>query len=267
MSFKRWILESFVPNSGTFHRFIMLKSLMVSSLLAVLATNVGGSPCPPFSCGDLRDISYPFRHLGDPPKCGVEAYELICNGPKATIKINTGTYFVTEINYNDSSFGSFRVMDANLDMNSSCPLPQWDEFPYPGFILDIFFNANADDWPIDSGGRVDLITGVNYWACFINCSRAITNNSMFQPVTCLSASNSYVYVYIGSGACPMDVLGPSCGYSGMIPLDSRDVLPDITPYEDIRQMMQKGFPVLFPVDGIPRTSSRIIRTCLNDSIR
>lgn len=44
-------------------------------------------------------------------------------------------------------------------------------------------------------------------------------------------------------------------------------MTEITPpYEDIRQMMQEGFHVLFPVEGMPRTSSRIIRTCLDDSI-
>jgi hypothetical protein len=273
MSFKHWIRESFVPNSGTFHSFIMLKALMVYCLLAVLATNVGGSPCAPFSCGDLRNISYPFRLLGDPPECGVEAYELICNGPKATIKINTGTYFVTEINYsNDSSLesyfagtlGSFRVMDANLDMNSSCPLPQWNEIPYSNAV-DWPINSDADDWPIVSGGRIDLSTYEDDWACFVNCSRAITDNSMYQPVTCLGASNSYVYVFIRD--CVIGDLEPSCGYLGMIPLDGQAVRTANSSYGHIRQMMRKGFHILFPMDGIPQTSSQIIRTCLNDSIR
>lgn len=129
---------------------------------------------------------------------------------------------MTEINYsNDSSSGYFRVMDANLDM-SSCPLPRWDEFPYPEGIPEIFYNSKVDDWPIDSGGHLDLITYEAYWACFINCSRAITNNSMFQPVTCLSARNSYIYVSALHGACSMRLLGPSCGYLGMIPLDDQD---------------------------------------------
>ncbi|XP_044974377.1 rust resistance kinase Lr10-like isoform X2 [Hordeum vulgare subsp. vulgare] len=68
----------------------MMKALMVSSFLVVLATGVWGSPCPPFSCGELRNISYPFRLLGGPPECGLKAYELTCSGLKATIKINTG---------------------------------------------------------------------------------------------------------------------------------------------------------------------------------
>lgn len=79
--------------------------------------------CPDFSCGDLGNISNPFCSPGDPEECGVKAYELVCSNDKATIRINTGTYFVTSIDYINRSFW---VVDANLDMHNSCPLPRWD---------------------------------------------------------------------------------------------------------------------------------------------
>ena len=102
--------------------------LVFISVTAVLTVDAGGQgQCPPFSCGDLHNISYPFRRPGDPPECGVTAYELVCSHGKARIRINTGTYFVTSINYTDQSFW---VVDANLDMHSSCPLPRWDQLPY-----------------------------------------------------------------------------------------------------------------------------------------
>jgi len=72
---------------------------------AVHAVDVGGQgQCPPFSCGNLHNISKPFRRPGDPEECGVKAYELVCSHGKARIRINTGTYFVTSINYTDRSF-------------------------------------------------------------------------------------------------------------------------------------------------------------------
>ncbi|TVU34169.1 hypothetical protein EJB05_15998, partial [Eragrostis curvula] len=58
-------------------------------------------------------------------RCDVKAYELLCSSSKATIRISTGTYFVTGINYTDKSFW---VVDANLDMH--CPLPRSDQLPY-----------------------------------------------------------------------------------------------------------------------------------------
>nr|BAO51902.1 iron-deficiency induced receptor-like kinase [Hordeum vulgare subsp. vulgare] len=247
----------------------MMKALMVSSFLVVLATGVWGSPCPPFSCGELRNISYPFRLLGGPPECGLKAYELTCSGLKATIKINTGMYVVTKIERY-----SFRVIDANLDMNSSCPLPQWNQIPFPDYGT-YRIESGVDDWLIDSEGSTDLISGGDYSACFVNCSRAITNsNSFYSPVTCLSAKNSFVYVSIGCCSCPVGALEPSCGYLAMIPLDLYDYeFYDREPYTgqnrsygDIVKLIRKGFPVLFPTDVVPHTNSQILRTCLTYSI-
>jgi hypothetical protein len=60
---------------------------------AVRAVDAGGQgQCPHFSCGDLGNISNPFRRPGDPEECGVKAYELVCSNGKATIRINTGTF-------------------------------------------------------------------------------------------------------------------------------------------------------------------------------
>lgn len=113
---------------SVYHCSIALQALTVFYVIGVPVADVqAGYLCPRFSCGDLQDVQYPFRRPGDPPECGVEAYELVCTNSKARIGINTGTYFVTEINYTDSSFW---VVDANMEMNSSCPLPRSDQFPY-----------------------------------------------------------------------------------------------------------------------------------------
>ncbi|XP_052165597.1 rust resistance kinase Lr10-like [Oryza glaberrima] len=92
----------------------------------------------PFSCGHLQNVSYPFRRRGDPRsrRCGFRSYELDCSSDdgKATIRINTGKYYVSSIDYTASIFW---VVDANLqdDANSSCPLPRSDQLPYVGLGL------------------------------------------------------------------------------------------------------------------------------------
>jgi hypothetical protein len=106
--------------SSSFH---YLASFTCLFFISVTVDAGGQGQCLDFSCGDLGNISNPFRRPGDPEECGVKAYELVCSNGKATIRINTGTYFVTSIDYTDRSFW---VMDANLDMHNSCRLPCWD---------------------------------------------------------------------------------------------------------------------------------------------
>ncbi|CAD6231175.1 unnamed protein product [Miscanthus lutarioriparius] len=238
------------------------------SVTAVLAVDAGGQgQCPPFSCGDLHNISYPFRRPVDPPECGVKAYELVCIHGKSTIRINTGTYFVTSINYTHSTFW---VVDANLDMHSSCPLPRWDHLPY---------TFQGSYWTSGKHFHADLATNeASYWACFVNCSQAvtITNNIRYKPVTCLSGSSSFVYIYVWWG-CTVDSLEPFCGYLAEIPFGSKLTwsygrldLEGNASYADIIEVVKKGFSVGFPLDGYDydyHNSSWVFKTCLNNFTR
>uniref|UniRef100_A0A452XKF7 non-specific serine/threonine protein kinase n=1 Tax=Aegilops tauschii subsp. strangulata TaxID=200361 RepID=A0A452XKF7_AEGTS len=229
-------------NPGAFHRSITLQSLTVFSLIAVFAADHaqgGDDGCTPFSCGHLRDILPPFRQRGDPLECGVEAYELGCTTSKATIHINTGTYYVTAINYTGFYFW---VTDPNFNTGSSCPLPLWNHVPY--LVHDGIFDS-------DSPAFYDLSIQSNYRACFANCSRAVTNKSAYKPVACQSANNSHVYVWVSDyGSCMVEDLEPYCGYLGTIPFDcgnSSDWLQNAS-YADMTQFISKGFTVQFPVD-------------------
>jgi hypothetical protein len=109
-------------------------------------------------------------------------------------------------------------------------------------------------------------------ACFANCSRAVTNNSAYKPVACLSAGNSHVYVWIGF-SCSVASLEPYCGYLAMIPFgegtSSDYLLPQNASQVDITELIKKGFTVRFPVDIDTRIGSvsKAINLCLNDSIR
>ncbi|XP_003569125.1 rust resistance kinase Lr10 isoform X1 [Brachypodium distachyon] len=251
-------------NPGAFHRFIALQALTAFSLLAIFVADVKGGDdvCPPFSCGHLQDISYPFRRQGDPVECGVKEYELICSSSgKATIQINTGTYYVTAIN-NGSKY--FSVMDANFHTSSSCPLPMWKPFNC------YRYNSKTDSYVFN------LCVEEFYIACFANCSRAITNNSVYKPVDCLSANNSHVYVLVSELGCSVHELEPYCGYLAMSPLSFGDnhssdwLQPQNTSYEDITQLIRKGFVVGFPGETTTRPWRRgvcvTINRCLNNSI-
>ncbi|KAF6992854.1 hypothetical protein CFC21_009810 [Triticum aestivum] len=254
-------------NPGAFHHSITLQSFTVFFLLAVFVADYhvqgGDDGCSLFSCGHLRDISYPFRRRGDPHECGVEEYELGCTSSKATIHINTGTYYVTAINYTGSYFW---VMDTNFNTSSSCPLPLWNHIPYFGYY--------GDTDSVSPPGFRYLLTQSSYEACFCNCSRAVTDNSRYKPVACLSANNSYVYVWV-SGSCVVEDLEPYCGYLAKIPFGDEyssywRQLQNAS-YAEITQHISKGFTVQFPVPVYlePSASEQLrknINLCLNNSI-
>ncbi|XP_044968770.1 LEAF RUST 10 DISEASE-RESISTANCE LOCUS RECEPTOR-LIKE PROTEIN KINASE-like 2.4 [Hordeum vulgare subsp. vulgare] len=250
-------------NPGAFHHSITLQSLTVFSLVAVLAADhVQGRDdgCAPFSCGHLQDIRPPFRRQGDPLECGVEAYELSCTSSKATIHISTGTYYVTAINYTGSYFW---VIDTNFDTISSCPLPLWNHVPY-GRYLD---GINSVSPP----GFLYLVSQSYDIACFANCSQAVTDSSSYKPVSCLSANNSHVYVWVSHYSCVVEDFEPYCGYLAKIPF-GKDYTPywQNASYADITQFIGKGFTVQFPVDIMgPSASVKLrknINICLNNSI-
>ncbi|XP_062213562.1 rust resistance kinase Lr10-like [Phragmites australis] len=253
-----------MANSCAFHRSATWLALVIIIIISVVAVHVadagGQGECPPFSCGDLHNISYPFRRPGDPPECGAQAYQLVCSRSKATIRINTGTYFVTSINYTDRSFW---VVDAKLDMDSSCPLPRWDQLPYSdyGSVLEIGPHHYRD-----------LATAGN-WACFVNCSRVITNNSWYKPVNCLSVNGWFVYASIFE--CVVEYLEPSCAYLAMTPYGNRygwDLQRENASYADIIELVKQGFSVRFPqdyyyYDHYHYNASWVFKTCLNKSTR
>ncbi|KAL5228430.1 hypothetical protein ABZP36_016695 [Zizania latifolia] len=204
----------------------------------------------------------PFCLQGDSGDCGVGPrpwYNLSCSSGKATIQINTGTYYVTSINYTDESFW---VMDANLrDTNSSCPLPRSDQLPV--------LNWSMWDRLTDSYGFLDLVTADDSnWACFVNCSRAMTYIEWYKPITCLTVNNSFAYISHPYGLCGVGELQPSCRYMAMIPFDGRHIgLSQLhnASYTDIIGLIRKGFRVQFPIDyrgGVVST-----RRCLHNSMR
>uniref|UniRef100_A0A0E0JJM9 Protein kinase domain-containing protein n=1 Tax=Oryza punctata TaxID=4537 RepID=A0A0E0JJM9_ORYPU len=234
---------------------------VICTVLAVLVATVGGqNQCQPFSCGHLHNISYPFRRPGDPPGCGFGPYILSCTSGKAILRIKAGTYYVTSINYANSSFW---VVNANqVIKQNSCPLPLWDQY------------TNTDEWVfnpwrMDSDGSVELsMSSSTRFACFVNCSQAIATSKSSKHITCLGSKNSFVYVLFD--AYTIRDLGPSCGLLGTAHFDIRNMpnrqLEKVS-YQDIVDSIGKGFPVEFYDLQSKSSGPTIITTCLNDSMR
>jgi len=250
-----------------------LRALTLLSVFAVLVADVGGRHhvvCPPFSCGGFSNVSYPFRRQGDPHGCGVQSYELVCTETSATIRIGSGVYNVLSINYTGSYFW---VVDANLGMQNSCPLPRWD-------YRDDYYYYHYDGIPHRSF-ELDPYWG-DWWAIFMNCSQEIKYNGSW-PVECLSTADSFIYVSIGPhySFVEAEYFAPSCGFLAMTPLGGPGttlhenashpdvfegiIYPDVfegISYPDVVKLMRKGFALQFP---FTIGDSMDIRECLAES--
>ncbi|GKV20578.1 hypothetical protein SLEP1_g30677 [Rubroshorea leprosula] len=82
--------------------------------------------CPPSSCGNNSNISYPFRLNTDPPNsCGMTAdpvYTLFCeNNLTVLYSDQSRKFYVKAINYDNQTI---RVADASVE-EGSCSIPQY----------------------------------------------------------------------------------------------------------------------------------------------
>lgn len=135
-------------------------------------------------------------------------------------------------------------------MNSSCPLPRSDQFPYFHGIQGP--HKSRELAPSDTAIRASLV----------NCSRALMENQ----VACLSTNYSFVYlmfedVYVGN-------LEPSCGYLAVFLLGGRETYYDTdTYYPDFSSYLRGGFSVQFPQTETALNYFRYINRCIDWSIR
>ena len=82
--------------------------------------------CAPSSCGNIQNISYPFRLNTDPQSCGNNNYTLICeNNISTVLNLYSGKYYVQAINYGNFTI---RVVDAGVQDNC-CSIPLYSLAP------------------------------------------------------------------------------------------------------------------------------------------
>lgn len=168
------------------------------------------------------------------------------------IRIDNATYYVSGINYKDSSFW---VVDADLGVNNSCPLPRWR--PNPLRPTHLFRRQRFHNI------LVELAPATYNQATFVKCSQEVKDNAMYMPVACLSTSYSFD-VITGLGSYFMENLQPCCGYLAMTPLGGQETggIRNAS-YAYVKKFMAYGFAVRFP---FKRYGSGIFKECLMNSM-
>lgn len=102
--------------------FLLFFCLIISSCKAQNKNNNRNNPTCASSCGNLDNITFPFRLKGDPKYCGHSNYELDCQNDNTILTLNSKKFHVLAISYHNFSI---RVVDPGLDNNNSCSFPTY----------------------------------------------------------------------------------------------------------------------------------------------
>ncbi|KAK6797783.1 hypothetical protein RDI58_005485 [Solanum bulbocastanum] len=189
--------------------------------------------CPTSACGNIRNISYPFRLNTDPEYCGYGLpFELACEGNQTVISLFSKKFHVKEIYYD---YYAIRLVDPTLqtqeDLCSFRPMHIFIDQDHTIFL------PYAED-PL----------------FMINCPFAVNNSSTFVEI---SGCSRYTYLKIGkitaseiSDGCRVEFIGlTSC--PNIISTENNISL------SDIRQTILNGFVLYYQLRSSPQRISVI----------
>ena len=110
--------------------------LLILVLLQAMASDAGPSNprCIASSCGDVHNISYPFRLKSDPKGCGNPKNELVCENNRIVMYLLDGQFYVQSINY---STYQIILVDDELQKDNCSFLPH-----YSWWLYDLWIDPN-----------------------------------------------------------------------------------------------------------------------------
>ncbi|KAK6118990.1 hypothetical protein DH2020_047276 [Rehmannia glutinosa] len=184
---------------------LFLKCFSCLIMLHFLQTCYGkqNPHCEPSFCGNIPNISYPFRLNNDPKQCGNPKYELACENNTTFIYFNSHKYLVQAINYANYTI---HITDAAIE-NNSCSFPNYSLSPYD-FRDDYPYSIKSHMGPRYMQARPDITRSVS----FVSCPYPV-NNSLLLEDNCTSIHRSYessqrrIYIKLGhlNGSYVMDM--------------------------------------------------------------
>ncbi|CAK9171310.1 unnamed protein product [Ilex paraguariensis] len=177
------------------------------------------------SCGNIRDIHYPFRLEGDPQHCGLRDYQLACNNNRTILYLKTHPHAEYDYKYNYSFYVeaitydnfSIRLVDPGLDKDNCSSLPLYS--PQGGSFLRFYPSRRATPFFSDSY-YYDV-------AVFISCQSPVIRSGYVDTGFCdkrntNSTSNSTSpsplknHNYVVAGGMVISELEDSCSISNLV---------------------------------------------------
>ncbi|PSS34256.1 Rust resistance kinase [Actinidia chinensis var. chinensis] len=184
--------------------------LLFALVLVLCSVTCHGKKNRHSSCGDIHNISFPFRLKTDPDDiCGNGDFDLSCENKRTVLNVNLGKYYVQAIDYNNNTI---RLVDVRIQADDCSTLPLQlntvgeysfgESNSYYSSELAVFVSCeNAVKSPL-------YIDGIYYIDIPAACENATLRSSNLSQ-------RQYSYVLVGDvsladipNLCSVDVVAP-----------------------------------------------------------
>ncbi|KAL3714294.1 hypothetical protein ACJRO7_006256 [Eucalyptus globulus] len=158
---------------------VYLVLLLVLILLRAMTSNAGPSDsrCIASFCGNIHNITKPFRLKSDPGGCGDPKKELVCEDDRTVWYLNHGRFYVQSINY---SAGLIKLVDDGLQKDDCSSLP------HHSLVWDNPSNSYRRVYYNYSGG---FYFNKDTFA-IVNCSKPVSSPLYISTGPCIKGSYS-----------------------------------------------------------------------------
>lgn len=218
-------------------------AFLTNFLLFIGATKANNN-CSPSSCGNILNITSPFRLKSDPKMCGDSRYQLSCENNFTVFYFDSTKFLVQAINYDNPTI---RIVDSNVQKDNCSSVP----------------NHAVDDYSFRYGlgslsNKVFEVTDtlVNT-VVFLTCENPVNSSLYIEASPCVNedvfASNSHdewseserhnssYYYYVVKGGLHVSDLKSSCRIERTTLISSNAMKGRNTSYMDIQNELAFGF--------------------------
>ena len=186
--------------------------------------------CPPSSCGEIRNISHPFRLQTDPKNCGQHGFSLSCENNVTILYLLNGRYVVESINYNN---GTIRISDPELRSDDCASLPRNSLSTY-NFFYGVPYELEWTGPDPATHNKINLAKSV----IFMSCENPVNSPLYIDAASCTKWKYSYALV---NGSLSVADMPSSCRIE-LMALVSRSAIIDgaNVSYADIHRALVDG---------------------------
>ncbi|KAM5550746.1 LEAF RUST 10 DISEASE-RESISTANCE LOCUS RECEPTOR-LIKE PROTEIN KINASE-like 2.5 [Rosa sericea] len=205
--------------------FFVLGLSTASSSGKIHTTSVLGDngTCVPSSCGDVHNISYPFRLQQDPKHCGGQEFfiTLECHNNIPVLRLFSHEYYLKAIDYDNTTI---RVVDPGLEKNNCSSLPR-----FPLTRSDFSYDSSVRFWPPYSA---------NTPVTFLKCANPVNSSLYVNTASCIKSKG---YGYCIPGRMSLEDVENGCSVYSMGMIISMHGKDRNISYQDIHNELVYGF--------------------------
>ena len=239
------------------HKAIMVRGIgfpaglmvLIALVLLVPPTYCSNPPCAhSSSCGNIPNISFPFRLNTDPQNCGDSKYVLSCENNRTVLYLYGVKCYVQEINYNNYTI---RILDSSIRKDN------YLSFFTPNFSL--YRYSSIDPYSTHRWKKTESemnLQQLSRSVVLMSCEKLVNSPLYLDTSTCnyndnsSSISDSKRYRYVTVGITNVSEVEDSCQVEKMFrtswPTNNDD--PNIS-CTDVHNELVYGFELSW-LDGI-----------------